>query len=167
MQDINAFFKLEKELQEKKDAIFMLKLVIEHEAKNCNKFRKYMNSYHNISLDIHSMFIKLEEKKEIFRFLLSAYTTLEKEFEKLEEPKKCFNCGDYYFHNHSGSKYCSIECRKEIAKTKKNIAKKSRAKLVDFEDLNHPSRIKKGKEEAKKILTCSTECLLDELGDLE
>jgi hypothetical protein len=88
---------------------------------------------------------------------------------KILEDRECVGCGITFKPNRDNRKYCTSKCQH------KNNRKKHYHKTIvnnivengDFKGANRSYAIKKGLEDAKRILSCSTECLLEELGDIE
>ena len=98
---------------------------------------------------------------------------------------KCKQCKVDFKSKYSQQFYCSEHCKKEHGE---DVAKeKIRQRNIDhpkfelptsseiypnngmgmYEDMTQSERTIQGKAERKKILNCSVECLLDELGDIE
>lgn len=89
--------------------------------------------------------------------------------------KVCAYCNEKFEAEFMGKLYCSDICRRtnlqKVNKEKREKSKKLKVPPGDafdmYPDTSRSERISKGKAEQKKILTCSVDCLLDELGDLE
>jgi len=97
---------------------------------------------------------------------------------KKKEPltkKTCFydNCNVLFQPYDSKQKYCSIKCRtRKLADKNRKTNKKPTEQMNsnrsrDFPGADVSYSIKKGKEDMKKIMECSVDCLLNELGELE
>jgi len=93
----------------------------------------------------------------------------------LDSAKTCRNCLKKY---HAKEKkeatitYCSDKCRKEgHAKAKEERKKKEkqvRKNMLKYEDkFSKKNKKKEMIKDIDKIMTCSIECILDELGDIE
>jgi len=89
----------------------------------------------------------------------------------LDKRNKCLGCGVSFSVVHDRDKYCSRTCY-QIEFNKRN-KKTDRVEsfddnpFADFPSADRSYRVGKGKEERKKIMECSVDCLLDELGDIE
>jgi len=130
---------------------------------------KYGVSRNNIARVVRNNKIKRNgTDKGIGRPALYKLSSIKK---YLEKKAKCKHCQRVFKKYHHYDKYCSKECSKNAKNERNNkTGHKTDFSYVgdgDFPTADRAYQTKKGKEDRKKIMECSVECLLDELGDIE
>ncbi len=99
---------------------------------------------------------------------------------------KCKSCGDIFPTKYAQKVYCSDACKKYVINlrakqknaenknslpdslpTQKDIHFTGGSGFDMYPEATHGERVSFGKQEKKKILNCSVDCLIKELGDIE
>jgi hypothetical protein len=84
--------------------------------------------------------------------------------------KKCEFCKKDFIHKVFNQKFCSDKCIKDNHSYMRANKKARKTNIIqdgEYKGNDRSYAISKGRENAKKIKTCTTECLLKEYGDIE